>query len=283
LRPSVKVLDKAGVDHGFADISARIAEYRHNELWLMGIGHGATAVAARRFRTLADLLAGYLAVAAAAMDESGATRVFISANLTGHDTHGKATWFSWEESGANFALHGSALRGVPIVIDANLRQQISEDSVMATALRIFESDGRTELEEAIARGFHWFADAHRDATPVMQFVKYWSCIETFFSKGEEEITQSLARGVASVLVFGGYAFAPIENYLHLKKRIANLYDARSKAVHRALREHVDETDIAELSHYTAQLLVNALSFVERGYTTLAQLKEQCVRLDRTVA
>lgn len=282
LRPSVKVLDGTGVDHGFADISSCIAVYRHNELWLMGIAHGTQAVAERRFRALADLLAGYLAVAAAVIYEAGATQVFISSNMAVHDTHGRATWFSWEEEGANFAFHGTQFLGVPFVIDANLRQQLTEVSVMRTALRIFESDARTELEEAIARGFHWFADAHRDATRVMQFVKYWSCIETFFSKGAEEITQSLARGVAAVLVFGGYAFAPIESYLHLKKRIADLYDARSKAVHRALRDHVDDTEIAELSHYTAQLLVNTLSFVERGYKTLAQVKEQCERLDRTV-
>ena len=282
LRPSIRHLDAMGVDHAWADVPKIIAGYQDRELWLHGSARGTPHVAARRFRTLSDLVAGLLAVAAAVLLKSGATRIFISPNMTGHDSHGDATWFSWEEPSANFTIHRSGIRGVPFEIDSDLREQLYQVSTIATAMRIFETEMRTPLEETIARGFHWFADAHRDPTPVMQFVKYWSCIETFFSIDEEEITKSVSIGVAAVLVFGGYEFAPREEYSNVKKRVTSLYGLRSRAVHRASRSHITESDVAELSRYAAQLLINAVSFVERGYQRPDEIKRQSMRLDEQI-
>jgi hypothetical protein len=279
LRPDVRHLEAAGVDHGFADVPKIIRRNRNRELWLKGGARGTRGVAEKRFRTLSDLVAGLLAVAAAAMLNSGATKLFISANMTGHDSHGDATWFSWEESGSSFSLHRSGIRGVPFIINADLSGQFSEASVIATVMRIFESESRTPLEEAIVRGFHWFADAQRDPTSVMQFVKYWSCVETFFSSDQADITRSVSVGMAAVLVFGGYGFVRVDDYSTLKKRIAKLYALRSKAVHRALRSHITELDVGELSHRVAQLLINAVSFVERGYRTPDEIKRHSERLD----
>lgn len=282
LRPSIRHLDAMGVDHAFADVPKIIAGYRDRELWLHGSSRGTPRVAERRFRTLLDLVAGLLAVAAAVTLKSGATRIFISPNMTGHDSHGDTAWFSWEEPSANFTIHRCGLRGVPFEIDSNLREQLYQASTIATAMRIFESEKRTPLEETIARGFHWFADAHRDPTPVMQFVKYWSCIETFFSIDENEITKSVSIGVAAVLVFGGYEFVPREDYLYVKKRVTSLYGLRSRAVHRGSRSHITELDVAELSRYAAQLLINALSFVERGYQEPDEIKRHSMRLDEQI-
>lgn len=282
LRPSIHHLEAMSVDHEWADVPKIIAGYQDRELWLHGCARGTPRVAERRFRTLADLVAGLLAVAVAVLSKSGATRVFISPNMTGHDSHGDATWFSWEDDSARFTIHRSGIRGVPFEIDSGLRDQLYQASVIATAMRIFEAESRTPLEEAIARGFHWFADAHRDPTPVMQFVKYWSCIETFFSIDDEEITKSVSVGVAAVLAFGGFEFAPREHYSSIKKRVARLYGLRSRAVHRASRSHITEADVRELSRYAAQLLINAVSFVERGYQKLDEIKRHSMRLDEEV-
>lgn len=282
LRPSIRHLEAMGVQHKWADLPKIIAGYRNGELWLHGCACGTPRVAERRFRTLADLVAGLLAVAVAVLSKSGATRVFISPNMTGHDSHGDATWFSWEDEGAEFTIHRSGIRGVPFEIGSGLRDELYQASVISTAMRIFESEIRTPLEEAIARGFHWFADAHRDPTPVMQFVKYWSCIETFFSIDDEEITRSVSVGVAAVLVFGGFEFAPREHYATVKKRVASLYGLRSRAVHRAARSHITESDVRELSRYAAQLLINAVSFVERGYQRPDEVKRHSRRLDEQV-
>lgn len=279
VRPGIEHLIKAGVDHNWADVPKLIRQYRGWELWLIGHARGTHRVAEARFRTLATLTAGLIAVAAAVMLADGATRIFISPNMTGHDAEGHATWFSWSESGENFALHQSGLRGLPFPVNANLRDQLANASVISTAMRIFQSDARTPLEEAVARGFHWFADAHRDSTPVMQLVKYWSCIETFFSSDQRDITRSLSVGVASVLVFGGFSFCRVDEYQGLKKRVTRLYALRSRAVHRASLHHVRDRDVAELSRYAGQLLLNALSFVERGYRTPGEIKRHGERID----
>lgn len=279
LRPSTGHLETMGVDHEWANVSKVIEGYRDRELWLQGCVRGTPRLVESRFRTLADLIAGLLAVAVGVLSKSGATRVFISPNMSGHDSHGDATWFSWDAETANFTTHGSGLRGVPFEIDSGLREQLYQASTFATAMRIFEAETRTPLEEAIARGFHWFADAHRDPTPVMQFVKYWSCIETFFSNDRDEITKSVSIGIAAVLVFGGYEFVPQSDYAKVKGRAANLYALRSQAVHRASRTHVNERDVADLSRYAAQLLINMLSFVERGYQSPGEIKQHCMRLN----
>jgi hypothetical protein len=279
VHPSTGYFDGLGVNHQWADISKFIGAYRNRELWLQGDVRGTPSVAERRFRALADSVAGLLAVVAAAMMKAGAVNLFISPNMSGHDTRGDSAWFSWEHGADGFTVHRSGLRGVPFEIDAGLRQQLNEISTYAAAVRIFESEARSPLEEAVARGFHWFADAQRDPTPVMQFVKYWSCIETFFSIDQEEITKSVSIGVAAVLVFGGFQFVPRDEYATVKKRVAKLYGLRSKAVHRASRGHLTETDVGQLSNYAAQLLINMVAFVERGFQRLEDIKLHSMRLD----
>lgn len=279
IRPSISFLDQAGVDHSWTDVASKLQSYRHWELWLTGSALGTHRVAESRIRTQSVLVAGLIAVVAAVMLPNGATEIFVSPNMTGHDTDGRATWFSWGEAGSDFALHSSGLRGLPLPIDANLRNQLVDVSYITTALRIFQSERRTPLEEAVVRGFHWFADAHRDPTQVMQLVKYWSCIETFFSSDQENITRSLSVGVASVLVHGGYEFAKVDDYQGLKKRVANLYALRSQAVHRASRNHVKVRDVADLSRFAGQLLLNALSFIEDGYQTPSEIKAHSQRID----
>lgn len=281
LHPSVRHLETMGVNYRWVDVPKIIAGYRDRELWLYGCARGTSRVAKRRFRTQADLVAGLLAVAVAVMAKSGATRFFIGPNMSGHDSLGDATWFSWDES-PKFTIHRSGIRGIPFEIDPGLRDQLYQASVIGTAMRIFETDDRTPLEETISRGFHWFADAHRDPTLVMQFVKYWSCIEAFFSTSDTNITKSLSVGVAAVLVFGGFEFVPRANYSNLKKRMSRLYALRSRAIHRASRGHITESDVSELSRYAAQLLINAVAFVEQGYREPDEIKRLSMRLDEQV-
>lgn len=283
IRPSIRFLDQAGVDHRWTDVPSKIQNYNYWELWLTGSAQGTHQVAESHIRTQSVLVAGLIAVVAATMLPNGATELFISPNMTGHDTDGRATWFSWGEAGSEFALHGSGLRGLPLPIDANMRDQLLNASYITTAMRIFQSERRTPLEQAVALGFHWFADAHRDPTQVMQLVKYWSCIETFFSLDKEDITHSLSVGVASVLVFGCYRFAEVEDYQDLKKRVAKLYALRSQAIHRASRDHVKVRDVVDLSRFAGQLLLNVLSLIEKGYQTPAQIKAHCQRLDALIS
>ncbi|URI05920.1 hypothetical protein MW290_08175 [Aquincola tertiaricarbonis] len=128
VRPSVSHLDKAGVDHTWAEIAKVVERNQSRELWLCGGARGTQRVAEKKFRTCADLVAGLLATAAAVVLEDGAARIFVSPNMSGHDSHGDATWFSWCEPSDNFTLHRSGIRGVPFEIGEGLRDQLIEAS-----------------------------------------------------------------------------------------------------------------------------------------------------------
>lgn len=93
------------------------------------------------------------------------------------------------------------------------------------------------------------------------------------------LTQSVSTGLACVLVYGGYNFVPEAEYVSFKKRVATLYDLRSRAVHGAAYHHVSERNVADLSQWVAWMLINMVSFVERGYTKIGQIKAIADRLD----
>lgn len=157
--------------------------------------------------------------------------------------------------------------------------QFITSNIFNRAFKIFESSSRTELEEAIARGIYWYSDAHRDTISVMKLIKYWSCIETFFSFENKDITNSVSAGLASVLVYGGFEFAEVDEYINLKKKISKLYNMRSRAVHGGSYNHVSEINIAEISQWTAWMLINMISLTERGYTQTSQIKIKTDQLD----
>jgi hypothetical protein len=113
----------------------------------------------------------------------------------------------------------------------------------------------------------------------MQLVKCWSCVEIFFSVETKDVTRSVSTGLAAVLAYGGYHFVSEENYTSLKKRIAKLYNARSRALHGGAHSHVSERDAGDLSQWVAWMLITMIGLVENGYKTPAQVKESADRMD----
>jgi len=113
----------------------------------------------------------------------------------------------------------------------------------------------------------------------MQFVKLWSCIECFFAITDEKITEANAKGIAAILVFGGYQVIAVDKYADTKRRVKQLYKLRSTALHRGRFGHIDSTDIDEFSGWVAWIIISMVSLSVRGYTTLKQVNEQVLRLD----
>jgi len=221
-----------------------------------------------------------LAVSAASMYERGASRFRIGVVMSPEEGHGPAIWLSWNDRNLDLTTHHKLIGSQQFKINSDILEQFAASGVFARAFEIFESSSRTQLEEAITKGVYWFSDAHRDAAPVMRLIKYWSCIETFFSADNKDITRSVSVGLASVLVYGGYNFVPETEYLSFKKRVAKLYDVRSRAVHGAAYHHVSERNVDDLSQWAAWLLISMISFVERGYTKTGQIKAMADRLDQ---
>lgn len=282
VRPSISHLEAAGVNHAHANLLGTI-EATKQHLWLLGSAKGTSEVAERKFHGQAQLAAGMLAVYAASMFEGGASAFRIGVIMSPEQAYGPARWISWDNSDLQLRTHRRFIKGQQFKVNSELLVQFAAASGFARAFKIFESDQRTQLEEAITRGIYWYSDAHRDPVSVMRLIKYWSCVETFFSADNKDITQAVSTGLASVLVFGGYNFVPATEYASLKKKIAKLYNLRSRAVHGAAYEHVSERDAADLSQWVAWMLINMVAFVEHGYTKVMEIRDIADQLDNKFA
>lgn len=274
----VPFLEDAGVVHDHADLPS-IMDATKLYLWLIGSAEGTQRIAQEKFRKQAELAVGMLAVSAASIYECGASAFRIGIVMSPEDGHGRSIWLSWNDRTTKLTTHYKFISSQEFKINSDLLEQFGSSTTFARAFRIFESHNRTQLEEAIMRGFYWFSDAHRDPVPVMSFIKYWSCVETFFSADNKDITRSVSNGLAAVLVYGGFEFVPEPEYHSFKKRVTKLYNLRSRAVHGALYDHVSERNVSDLSQWAAWMLINMLYFVEYGYSEVGQIKTLSDRLE----
>lgn len=279
LRLSAEVLDAADVEHDHTDIP-HLLELNKNYLWLKGVVRGTERVAKQRFSERATLTAGVLAISAASMYEFGATAFRIGIVMTPEDATGRSVWFSWREAERSLTTHYAFPRTQMFPINSAISTESDLTRMIHRAINIVQTGERTELEEAIARAVYWYSDAHRDSVQVMKLVKYWSCVEAFFSLENEEITHAVSAGLTSILVFGGFQFVSPTEYSSVKKQIVRLYGLRSRAVHRGFHEHATERDVAQFSQWVAWMIITMVALTERGYTTLKEVKTQTERLDR---
>lgn len=278
LRPSIEVFNSARVAHEHADLT-RLLEFNKDCLWLKGTMKGTPGVAQQRFSEQAALTIGMLAASAASAYENGAHGFRIGIVMRPEDANGRSVWFSWPERARSLSTHYAFPRGQFFPIQKVFESEVVMSRVFFRALSILQSSKKTELEISISKAVFWYSDAQRDPVLVMKLVKYWSCVESFFSFEKEEITHAVSSGLASILVFGGFRLIPPDEYNTLKKRISKLYSLRSQAVHRGTHQHIKELDVAQFCQWVAWLIFNMVNLVGQGYTTLKEVKEQTDRLD----
>ena len=279
LNMSVNVLDLAGVDHKHADVP-HLLELNKNYLWLKGSAIGTASVARQKFFEQASLTVGMLAITAVSMYEWGIARDFrIGIVMSPEEAIGRSVWFSWHEKDRSLTTHYESSREQRLPVNKALGDESDMVRIINRAFAIIRASDKTALEEAIARAIYWYSDAHRDPVLVMKLIKFWSCVEAFFSFENEHITHAVSSGLASILVFGDFGFVPESEYNSLKQKIKNLYGLRSKAVHRGSHQHISEHDIAQFSQWVAWMIISMVALVERGYTTLDEVKTQTDRLD----
>ena len=278
LRLSVDILDAVGVEYDHTDVS-RLLESNKNKIWLRGTARGTPKVAQQLFAEQATLVIGMLAVAAGAMYERGAIAFRIGTIMTPENAIGRSSWFSWRENNRILTTHYAFPRGRPFPVNKVLGDDSDMVRMIFRAFEMLQKKDRTELEEAITRAIYWYSDAHRDPVHVMKLIKYWSCVEAFFSIENEGITQAVSAGLTSLLVFGGFHFVPPSEYRTLKQQIVSLYKLRSRAVHRGSHQHTTEQEVAQFSQWVAWMIVTMLALAEQGYKSLNEVKEQADRLD----
>jgi Apea-like HEPN len=281
LRRPVEVLDAAGVVHDHADIP-QLLKLNERHLWLKGSTRGTARVAKQKFSEQATLTSGMLAITAASIYEMGASGFRIGIAMTPEEAIGRSVWFSWQERDRSVTTHFGSPKGQPFPVNKALGAESDMVRLLYRAFASLHASNRTPLEEAIARAVYWYSDAHRDPVLVMKLVKYWSCVEVFFSFEKEETTHAVSTGLASILVFSGFQFVPQSDYGKLKKQIVDLYELRSQAVHGGFHQHTTELDVAQFSQWVAWMIVSMVALVERGYTTLNEVKADTDRLDGIV-
>lgn len=246
--------------------------------WLIGSCTGSAVVASEQFKYRAGLIVGILAVCGAVLYKGAIWQTRVRAVLSPLEHRKDVLLLRWEIGGDNpsFSRNWGTEQDLPLSADSltYLREQCFLNQLSCLPDR---SD-RSELEDAIMRSLYWFADAYRDRTEIMQFLKLWTCAECFFSIGEG-FTELNAKGIAVILTYGGYNIVDIGNYASLKKSIKHLYRLRSKALHRAHFSHIAIKDLNNLSYWIAWVIISMVALAERGYKTLHQVHEQISRLD----
>ena len=142
---------------------------------------------------------------------------------------------------------------------------------------MLSKNAKTELEEAILTSIHWIGEAQNDFNHTDAFVKYWIAIETFFSISNEDITDSLAKGISTLLTAGGYRFVKINEATKIYKRTKNLYIKRNKIIHRGIYEDISPTELSEICKYAVWCVLTCLGFRSSGCKTLKQIKNEVNR------
>ena len=249
------------------------------DLWLIGRSHGSPEAAFKQFEHQATLAIGILAVCGSLLYEGAIWQSYLRAGLSPFNQVTPMSIFRWEENGENPTLTRSWGDAKKLPLKTELIEYLRKECFLDQMSSLMESTPKSEVEESIERALYWFADAHGDRNTTMRFVKLWSCAECFFAINEEEITEANARGIASVLTAAGYGVSKAEEYRKLKSRLKELYDLRSRAVHRAEFDGVELRDLQDLSRWMAWVIVSMTALSQRGYRTLVAVREQVIRLD----
>jgi len=248
-------------------------------LWVSVEITGSRKYAERRFFEDVKAACGLLAVSLTTALERGGSAVRITPSMDGRVRPSAATWFSIEMS-SNELCTSSSMKGFQSInLDDVYIEGLQTSEWFIELTRIIQEEGGSDAEHAVRRAIYWFFDAQADTSAEMQLVKFWSCIECFFSfENSGEITTKIKRGLTALLTFGGYGFASLDTWRDLEREIDVLYELRSSAVHDARHSHVSDRDVTKVSKWAAWAILEIAGLISRGYETRAQIKEQTDRL-----
>jgi hypothetical protein len=269
---------------GITDVSDGIndaikKEYS-NSLVIVGTERGSTSVAQEKFYHNAELSLSVLRLYSCALYGPAIHKINIRLINNCAHAYGPASSFGWGDSEKSLMFTRYFRSEQDFRIEPELLKYLSSVCFFEKLSNLVDKQTRNELEEAVVKSLFWIGEAQKDRSHASAWVKLWSCVECFFTLSEEEITELNARGISSILVFGGYKYEEYGNYGQLKRKIRKYYELRSKVVHRAEYTHIDQILLEDFSLMVAWVIITMASLLDRGYTTLAQVQEQAERLDK---
>jgi uncharacterized protein YcgL (UPF0745 family) len=255
-----------------------LREYENSTI-IEGYQTGSDAAAQERFYYTSELCLSVLRLYACILYQWAILTTHIRLVNICLGSYGNASCVGWAAHDKSVAFTRYFKAGHDLVLNSSQIDHLKAHCLLAKLGSLIDKSGRDELEEAVVRSVYWFGEAEKDRDRAGKWLKLWSCLESFFSSQKKDITESNARGVAVLLVFGRYEFKEFNDYAALKSKVKRFYVVRSKAVHRGEYQHIDDATLCEFSYIVAWIVVVMTSLSESGYTKLAQVKREIDRLD----
>ncbi len=249
-------------------------------LWIIGSEEGSKKKVQQKFDYKTNLITSFLNICFQTVNKKSIFSYRIQV-LNSSSTHkSRQPRLQWkprcEDNSFSFAFPSFSIAE----IDSELLEYFRVNLFFDSFFNILQCKEKTEVEDAIIKAVYWYCEATKDHNATMKFIKLWSCIECFFSITDSKISESNAKGLACILVYGGYGIYDVNSYNELKNKIKKLYAKRSKALHRAYWSDIENIDVIELANWSAWLIISALGLsVVGNYSMLSQIKEQSFRLD----
>lgn len=274
---SSKILE--GVDFHSDDIKDVIKK-EYNEVFIIfGEECGSSSVAHSRFYYHSEICLSLLRLYSCAIYKSAIRKVKLRLINNCSAAFGPASTVGWDNADKSGTFTRCFRSEQDLELDTELLHYLSESCFFDESGDLIEKQERSELEESIVKAIYWFGEAQKDRFDASSWIKLWTCLECFFSLDRSNITEANARGIASLLLFGGYNINDFGDYHSLKAKISSFYDTRSNIIHNADYTHIEQTDLDELAYMVAWVIITIVSLLPQGYSTRKQIKEQANRLD----
>lgn len=260
-----------------AVINTAWGETKHG-LWLSARVKGSPDCAERRFFELAKATCGLLALSCTVCLERGGAAVRLVPGLEGRFKPGAVTWFSIN-SNSNLLRLKTSFDGIQCLdFTREHADSLASCEWFKAIACIIQSDARGDAESALCRALYWFFDAQADTSLEMKFVKYWSCIECMFSISKSKVTEQIRRGLTALLCYGRHRYSSPEAWELIDRRVVQLYQLRSDAVHDARHDHIVLRDVVDVSKWAAFILIEISMMISRGMVSRSQLKSdvECI-------
>jgi len=235
---------------------------------ISGTTTGTETAATEWFKEQATLAAGMLAVDAGANYQRAATTFAIEPRVDGGSPTGQSAFAHWDERSTSFTLNIMGGGPQPLSYSAERMEELSKAPMFQHAFSVLQKSTRNSLEVPFVKAIYWYGDAHRDSIRVMQFVKYWSCLECLLGGDGRNLTNTLAARTAALLTTGPFAPFDTDNLADQVRLMKRLYQARSRAVHQASHAHVSAEDCILMSACAAHVIVTVLALLHRGQDSL---------------
>ena len=155
---------------------------------------------------------------------------------------------------------------------------ITEKCFYSQLSYLLSKEDINELEGTILTAIYWIGEAQNDFDHDSAYIKYWTSLETPFSISENEITQTLAKSISTLIGFSGYDFIETKDIKKIHKSLKKHYQKRSKIIHRGVNSVVTPHELNEICKYASWSVLSLLAIREKGYKNLSQIKDEIGRL-----